>query len=175
VPAHPSLLELRAKVDSFFQRVQERHGDHLACRRGCDDCCKVDLTVFPVEAEPIRERLRTLPASTIETIGDRVRDDRHCLFLVRGECAVYEDRPIICRTQGLPLQTGDAERTVCPLNFQGEGLLEGLPDDAVLNLNTLNTLLSVLHRVHIGQAGLPDARVRLRELMISLDFPTLQG
>jgi uncharacterized protein len=164
VPIHPSLLELRAKVDTFFTRVQGTHPEDFACRRGCTNCCEVDLTVFPVEADPIKEALANSPKALRAGIAARVAAGKHCVMLVDGACAIYDQRPIICRSQGLPLQTGSSERATCPLNFVSTDLA-GLDHSDVLNLNTLNTLLSMLHQVYCKESGVDSARVRLAALM----------
>ncbi|MBM3215185.1 hypothetical protein FJZ36_09760 [Candidatus Poribacteria bacterium] len=48
--------------------------------------------------------------------ADAALDDRRvsaCAFLIGGVCSVYEHRPIICRTWGVPLSTGDSV-SCCP-------------------------------------------------------------
>jgi len=164
VPIHPSLHELRTKVDSFFVRVKETHPEAFACRQGCTDCCEVDLSVFPVEAEPIKKALVKAPELLRQKISSRVTAEKHCVMLVDGACAIYHQRPIICRSQGLPLQTGDDERATCPLNFISTDLSK-LDASDVLNLNTLNTLLSVLHRVYCKDSKVDPARLRLADLL----------
>ncbi len=84
-------------------------------------------------------------------------------MLVDGACAIYDQRPIICRSQGLPLLTGEDERATCPLNFVSTDLAS-LEDSDVLNLNTLNTLLSVLHQVYCKDLEIDSDRLRLAEL-----------
>lgn len=162
---HPHLLELRRKVDDFYHRIAGQHARSMACRRGCDACCKVDLSVFPVEAEPIRQALTDLPEDLRKAVAQRRESQEHCLFLVGGECVVYDERPLICRSQGLPLQLEDYSRTACELNFQGEQQPVSLPAVDVLNLATTNLLLSLIHRNDIAQRKLPDERVRLADLL----------
>ena len=48
---------LCTKVDAFFERVQERHGDQMQCKSGCFDCCQAGLTVTLVEAASIARYL----------------------------------------------------------------------------------------------------------------------
>ena len=56
-----------------------------------------------------------------------------CAFLDNeGACRIYEDRPYVCRTQGLPLrwidEISDFEfvelRDICPLNDEGTPIEE---------------------------------------------------
>jgi Fe-S-cluster containining protein len=82
-----------------------------------------------------------------------------CSFLqADGACGIYELRPVVCRSHGLPLQfkdLGEAEgedlvfRDVCYLNFQAQDI-SALPPQDVLNLDTLNTLLAMLNRMSGG-------------------------
>ncbi|HMV68287.1 MAG TPA: YkgJ family cysteine cluster protein, partial [Myxococcota bacterium] len=98
---------LHAAVDELVAPLAARHGDRLACRRGCHGCCRDGLTVFEVEAD----RIRALHP-------DLLRDGAPapapgCAFLdADGACRVYDARPYVCRTQGLPLRWADggAER-----------------------------------------------------------------
>lgn len=162
--SHPHLIELRSKVEAFHRRVETAYPQSLVCRRGCDACCRVDLSVFPVEAEPIRAVLSKLPLDLLKAIEHRRATDQHCVFLVGGECAVYDERPIICRSQGLPLQLEDHSRTACEFNFNREHKLETLHNDDVLNLKTMNMLLSLIHRFDLAVRGITDERVRLADL-----------
>ena len=49
--------ELTDKVDTFFERVRERHGSDMQCGSGCSDCCHVRLTVTAVESRAIRDEV----------------------------------------------------------------------------------------------------------------------
>lgn len=163
MPSHPSLIELRTKVDSFFARVKATHATAFACRQGCTDCCAVDLSVFPVEAMPIREALGVAPDALRQAIAAKRKGGEHCVMLVDGACAIYEQRPIICRSQGLPLHA-DEDRATCPRNFIGQDLA-ALATADVLNLNTLNTLLSILHQVYCRETGSASDRLSLSDLL----------
>ena len=96
------LVELRGlhqEVDVRFQDLARRHGARLHCGLGCTDCCIDGLSVFMVEAEAIREHH-----------GELLEDgephpEGACAFLdVEGACRIYEHRPYVCRTQGVPLR-----------------------------------------------------------------------
>jgi hypothetical protein len=128
----PDLLELHAEVDGQAARLARVHRDRLQCRRGCASCCVDDLTVFEVEANRIRVAHAGLLAE------GRPHPPGACAFLDgEGACRVYDDRPYVCRTLGLPLrwwsETGDRgewveHRDICPLNVQGPAI-EALADD----------------------------------------------
>jgi Fe-S-cluster containining protein len=118
-----ALEGLYREVDEAARRLARIHGERLRCRSGCSSCCIDGLTVFEIEAGNIRRRHAGLLASGVPQ-GRGV-----CVFLDGQErCRIYEHRPYVCRTQGLPLrwveerQGGElAElRDICPLNDEGE-------------------------------------------------------
>lgn len=88
-----------------------------------------------------------------------------CPLLVADRCLLYEARPIICRTHGLPVLAteGDGRRIdVCPLNCRD---IKQLPGQAVLNLEQLNTLLVSVNVLYLREFGLKlPERIRLEEL-----------
>ncbi len=157
----PRLTALRTKVAELADRIVASQGRWMRCAPGCSECCEVDFGVFPVEAEAVEASARALPEPIALEVARRLRAGLHCVFLVEHRCAVYDERPIICRAQGLPLQLDDGSRTACPLNFAQEGALEQLPAAQVLNLELLNRVLAGIQAATAGERGLPDDRVRL--------------
>ena len=113
------LAQLHTLVDRHVERLLEVHGKYLQCKQGCCDCCQDDLTVFEIEAEQIRRHHAAL-------LKDQTPNDSgQCAFLDdKGGCRIYEHRPYVCRTQGLPLRWLDEHqdgrqvemRDICPLN-----------------------------------------------------------
>ena len=163
---HPALVTLRENVDRFMARVLAKHRDVMACAAGCADCCAADLTVFPVEAAPLAGALEALPQDLRDAVRDRARRGAHCALLVGSRCSVYGQRPIICRTQGLPLRLEDGGVTGCPRNFGRAA--ETIPPDDHLDLPRLNMMLAVLHGAYLKENGLDDVRIRLADLAASL-------
>ncbi len=115
---------LVSKVDAFFAAATRRGAD-LACGAGCTACCQVELTVSPVEAEVV--------AQALARRGSWEPAEEGCALLeAGGRCAIYAARPLVCRSQGLPLayppgtigadaicgRAGATELTWCPLNFR---------------------------------------------------------
>jgi Fe-S-cluster containining protein len=123
--ALPWIRALHAAVDALAAPVATHHADRLACRRGCSGCCQDDLTVYEVEALRIQaEHGALLAEGTPGPAGA-------CAFLDEdGGCRIYESRPYVCRTQGLPLrwlEEGEdwdfvERRDICPLNAEGPAL-----------------------------------------------------
>lgn len=108
---------LRHETDQLTADLEKIHTGRLVCRKGCCQCC-TNLTVFPVEFFSIVQEMK-------EGGWDKLTFDasRTCGYLnEQGECEIYPYRPIICRTQGLPLAFYDDDAqgysvTFCPLNF----------------------------------------------------------
>jgi len=144
---------LVARVDALSQRITDEFNDRIACRRGCDACCR-HLSLFWVEGVALAQALEGLPEAAAERIRERARQaaaDGPCPLLEEGACLLYAARPIICRTHGLPLLTGGGmERRIdyCPENFRG---VESLPAGAVIDLERLNTMLTAVNALFISE------------------------
>lgn len=128
----PMIDALHADVDGEAREVAGHHVGRLQCRRGCSDCCVDELTVFEVEADAIRAHYpELLEQGEPHPAGG-------CAFLdAEGGCRIYDARPYVCRTQGLPLRWFEEDeqeeiveqRDICPLNAEGPPL-ESLPEEA---------------------------------------------
>lgn len=96
-------------------------------------------------------------------------------MLVDDRCSIYESRPLICRTQGLPLlveaEDGGAEVDFCPLNFTAENALDDLDEDYLVPLDDLNLKLALVNLQHCRQQGISDEasghRVPMAEIIIA--------
>ncbi|PRQ05903.1 Flagellin N-methylase [Enhygromyxa salina] len=157
------LVQLRARVDQHFDEAIARTPASFACRPGCASCCDPRFSVFEVEAAPIREALAAL-AERDPALRQRIREQGQaepegssaCALLVDGRCSVYAQRPLICRSHGLPIAVPDPARpdgplTVdhCPLNFVDDPP----PRASVLILDAINRPLAVLAEITApGQA-----------------------
>jgi hypothetical protein len=172
---------LLAKVDGFFARVHGRYGAQMKCAEGCSECCGVQLTLSPVEAEALREHLATLPESVRARLAARAVALEHaagpCPALdANGRCDVYEARPLICRTHGVPMRTPRAaslpvldERdglAVCHLNFEGMPLDE-VDADCVLALESIDALLGVVNARAVGEGEERLARIPIGDVLFS--------
>ena len=168
---------LVTKVDGLCRRIGEEFSGGIACREGCSGCCR-HLTLSPVEAYAIAAALAALPGPAAEELrarGRRADPDGPCPLLVDDRCALYLQRPLICRTHGLPLLSGEGDDVsidFCPMNFPG---VETFPGSAVINVETLNTLLDAVNRLFMQQhlqEGLHGSRISIAEaLLIDIDEP----
>lgn len=166
--APPVLQVLHAEVDARAARVAARHEGQLACRPGCSGCCQDGLTVFPVEAQRIRDEYPEVLESSPGPRGG-------CAFLDASfRCRVYSARPYVCRTQGLPLrwidehdENGEAlteARDVCSLNLVDRDLV-ALEADECFELGPFESRLAVLQaEAQRARPGVPLERVPLRSL-----------
>jgi Fe-S-cluster containining protein len=159
--AREALVTLRRRVDAHFTRAATAQPEQFQCHLGCDGCCAPGLSVFGIEAETIREALATMQRDN-PALRQLLRQQAHgaadrdrCTLLVAGRCAVYEARPLICRSHGVAARDPDGQLTHCPLNFTTAPPRA----DAVLDLDALNRPLAVM--AHIYDAG---QRVTLTEL-----------
>lgn len=128
-------------------------------------CCVDELEVFDVEAERIRRAHSTvLEEGTPHEPGK-------CAFLDQsGGCRIYDDRPYVCRTQGLPLRWIDADdsgnavelRDICPLNEIEQEPIESLRNVDCWTIGPIEQQLADL-QAEFDPAN-PHRRVRLRDL-----------
>lgn len=158
---------LHAVVDELAAPIENSHEGLLACRPGCAGCCVDDLTVFDVEAELVRRRHPELLAHGAP------HAEGACAFLdAEGRCRIYDVRPYVCRTQGLPLrwieedENGEIfeQRDVCPLNMESVAF-EELPADALWTIGPFEQRLAEKQaEVSGGVEKAVEARTPLRDL-----------
>lgn len=154
---------LHGEIDAKARPLADMHAARLQCRLGCSACCIDDLTVFEVEAERI-----------VADYPDLVRtgtphEPGACAFLGEaGECRIYEARPQVCRTQGLPLRwlaedtAGEIVegRSICELNASGPPL-EGLAEEECWQIGPFEERLIRLQAERDGEGR---KRLALRSL-----------
>ncbi len=160
------MKELALFYDDLEQAIKPllaMHAGRLKCGRGCTSCCVDEITVFQVEAENIGKKH-----------GDLLRKGRPhepmaCAFLDdRGNCRIYESRPYVCRTQGLPLRWIEETvqgrmvemRDICPLN-DTHPPIESLDEEMCWTLGPFEEKLATL-QLKLG--GWDLKRIALRDL-----------
>jgi uncharacterized protein len=112
---------LRNKIDKISLKLEEEHKGRIVCKPGCTQCC-IDFSIFPVEFWSIVQE-----TGNQNIIINQKTQKGKCPFLNNALCSVYESRPIICRTHGLPILfmgEDDWQLTYCELNFTGDDIPE---------------------------------------------------
>ena len=151
------------EIDALANQLAAAHAGQLHCRRGCAECCQDDLSVLDVEAA----RIRAYHHALLEQ--ERPHGTGACAFLDdAGACRIYEGRPYVCRTQGLPLRWFEEDekaelrelRDVCRLNLTGVDL-GALPVDILWLIGPFEIRLTNL-QAELGEQ--PLTRVPLRAL-----------
>ena len=147
---------LVAKVDDLCRGIEDRLGAAITCHDGCSSCC-LAISVFPVEAVAMIEAANRLPAEEFQHLKQHLAswsEGEACPLLADDRCLLYEARPIICRTHGLPILLVEGEERridVCPRNCQG---VDHLPGEVILDLERLNTLLAAVNALYLREFGI---------------------
>ncbi|MEA5114649.1 MAG: YkgJ family cysteine cluster protein [Geobacteraceae bacterium] len=142
---------LVGRVDSLCRDIIRASGNDIACRKGCDSCCR-HFSLFPVEAFNIACAVSALDPDSAGMIRDRagnLRDGDGCPLLAQCCCMLYEQRPIICRTHGLPImiRNGDDKKIdFCPKNYRNAESIKGR---YIIDLDTLNDTLAAINSIFI--------------------------
>lgn len=136
-------------VDAVAAPIEAANRARLTCAAGCHECCSDGLTVFAIEAALIAEHHPELLAH------GEPHPEGACAFLDgAGHCRVYEHRPYVCRTQGLPLRWIDEDeesgelyeaRDICPKNAAGPPL-EELPADECWSIGPFEEKLAAAQK-----------------------------
>ncbi|MGA7614942.1 MAG: YkgJ family cysteine cluster protein [Thermoanaerobaculia bacterium] len=122
-----------ALADAHFDQVLRTQRGNLSCRVGCTHCCHGFFEIGAADVSIIAEALGHMPAgerdrliraarASLETTNHpRLRDltkSERDAFLdsteglpcpalgADGACTIYDFRPLICRTFGLPIREG---------------------------------------------------------------------
>jgi hypothetical protein len=151
------LTELTAKIDGFFARVEVRHGDDMQCQTGCSDCCHVRLSITGVEADAIRAYVENRP------IVPNLKPEVCAALDDRGRCQIYEARPVVCRSHGVPIRMREASLPVIRSCFRNFTQTEPAAD-CVLDQETLSTLVLAVDRAAGHTGDRVDLAMLLREV-----------
>jgi Fe-S-cluster containining protein len=147
-----SYKRILARADAHFAAVAAEQPQNLACSLGCTMCCHglfgigaADVAIIAAgleELQPARRdalvrraaeilertphpNLREVEAAEKEAFFEQTERIPCPALDGSGACSLYESRPIVCRTFGLPLREG--ERYLgqeCELNFTAAPLEE---------------------------------------------------
>ena len=122
-----SLNDLFAAVDNVFAEVENQFGAEVRCGRGCNDCCHAVFDVSLIEAVSLAGCLVTFNADERQQSINAAREAarlweeivrnqtdlatariRCPLLSAEGRCLCYDNRPVNCRTYGVPTVIGGA-------------------------------------------------------------------
>lgn len=163
--------ELRDYCDALALRVQERFADEWQCRAGCSGCCQLN-TVCGLEAVVL------LQAGLISRLHGQIdHAGGRCCLLRDDRCLIYKDRPLICRTHGLPLVSTSltgGEVDCCPLNLSALSGVAELEIELILDLDRLTENLMRLNLAFfmvLGEPELAAARFSLTALASGENIP----
>ncbi len=159
-------IALIERVDGHILSIEQKYPNHIACKKGCDSCCRF-LNLFPVEAFalanafvqiPIEEQTKItkniekpIQKSIAKPIDEPINEpinklDETCPLLINNSCALYKNRPVICRTHGYPIFMEKKEESYidfCPKNFKG---FTNFPKDTLISIEQLNTTLTAINQ-----------------------------
>ncbi|HKI88572.1 MAG TPA: YkgJ family cysteine cluster protein [Draconibacterium sp.] len=157
-------FRLRKDIDIRAEILKKEHQNHLSCKSGCDLCC-MDYNIFPVEFYSILDELQNRKFNP-KPLRKKEEESSSCVFLNNHKCTIYQSRPVICRTQGLPLlYTNDDdewELSTCELNFINFDFGR-FSEKNTFAQDKYNSKLFVLNRKFI--ANFPDNKYDEKELI----------
>lgn len=151
--------ELIREVDKLSNALSSTHKKHIACKKGCDLCC-MNYKILPVEYFALKQALKNKPVDLQPSINNS------CIFLKNHICQVYNSRPIICRTHGLPLlfmNEDQWELSACELNFK-EFSDEDFTPENTFPQDTFNSKLFLVNQSFIKENKLPYTNFDLLEI-----------
>lgn len=157
---HPldNYLQLITKIDALCRGIEAALGDQISCHERCSSCCTA-ITLFPVEAAALRYALEGLPMHEAESIRRHVAENatgERCPLLSHHRCLLYNARPVICRTHGLPVtyvENNLHKSDICPLNMTEAESVSGMN---VIDLDKLNALLVSVNALYLSQTDATD-------------------
>lgn len=144
-----SYRRLLTQADEHFRTVAAAQPVNVTCGNGCSFCCYGLFEISAADVATVAEGLDALDPKARSRLLRKARkiilDTDHpslssitpeekdeffervqavpCPALNdEGRCEIYDNRPLVCRTFGLPLRDGDQYYgEVCELNFQQAG------------------------------------------------------
>ncbi len=145
--------KIRKETDVISEKLSKVHSSHLQCKKGCDLCC-MDYSILPVEFYTILEELKGRSFDKKIILSKSYKNYEDCIFLKDHACTIYESRPLICRTHGLPLlytsDDGEWELSTCELNFRDFNF-ENFSEKNTFSQDKYNSKLFLLNREFIGE------------------------
>jgi Fe-S-cluster containining protein len=140
-------------VDEWFRAIRQRYGGQMQCGKGCSACCYGLFDISLADAADVARGFEKLPPDLqlrvrlramdlhraivertfheedprLDEIVDKANSPACPCLGEAGECLIYEDRPMACRLEGVPMV--DVHEGLfgdwCELNF-----VDGVPESA---------------------------------------------
>lgn len=99
--AHASTRSKLHRIYQLADEISRTREPFVACAKGCSSCCHMNVNITIAEADRLGRSIGRQPTAIHRSIH---RPPEHfagqpCTFLgPDGTCAVYTDRPLVCRT-----------------------------------------------------------------------------
>lgn len=101
-------LAILANIDQLLNKMPLKDKLNISCKRGCNFCCHINVTISPEEAKIIIAHCKknNIPISQ-DYLNEQLKipldeyplsiTHSACVFIKNGECSIYPVRPIACR------------------------------------------------------------------------------
>ncbi len=152
--------KLIQKIDALCNKINSIYREQIHCGKGCCNCCIGGLTLFPVEANYIKEKIKHKKIKPNVSKGS-------CVMLDKGNCQIYEFRPLVCRTQGFPLLYGE-ELSFCELNFKNTNSGFCFSGGSLIDMNKVNAVLSAVDLEYLKRTAVSGKQKNKRYKMEDL-------
>lgn len=109
------------RVYVLMDEIAQARAHHVACGKGCADCCRMNISITSLEAVQLVTSSGRKPKPVARSISHPTNEfyGKACPFLVDNQCSVYDDRPLSCRKHASYYTTNWACRTE---NLEIEGV-----------------------------------------------------
>lgn len=170
-----SLLEsVYQQAQTETESIYARQSSHITCKKGCSSCCQTRIELFPVEFERVKSSFILLDAELqthLRTEAQAKWAAGVCPLLHDDACAVYENRPLICRTHGFPLRSRVRVPTgqsvdFCHLNFTDCHTIE---DKDIIDIDEFGMLLIGTNLDYCRSSKSSVSRAETRPVLDALD------
>ncbi len=157
--------KLLARLIIIEKSLIKKYKKDILCKNGCSKCCELG-TVFAIEYDILRKAVDKLSQKKKSYLITKLNhsNNRNCPLLINQSCAVYKNRPVICRTHGYPLLI-KGKLSYCRMNFKH---IKAIGSDCVIDLNSLNTALAAINIAYMREKGMETLRLPLKNIILEI-------
>ncbi|MCL2294009.1 MAG: YkgJ family cysteine cluster protein [Spirochaetes bacterium] len=167
-------FKIRDTIDAKISDILSFYKTDILCKKGCSGCC-TGISLFSVEFFAIKSVLgqederktgkSNCPDNLLKYLtlpeSSETEWNPDCVFLENSICTIYEARPIICRTQGLPLlyfsdKLENYTISYCEKNFTSCNEDFEFNTEYAIDLDRLNSSLLKLNKEFMEAANLEN-------------------